>query len=50
MAKGLDLNIIAEGVEEQNQADYLVYRGVSIHQGYLYSKPVPFESLLLPVE
>ncbi|MCG9632873.1 EAL domain-containing protein [Vibrio sp. Isolate30] len=50
MAKGLDLNIIAEGVEEQNQADYLVSRGVHIHQGYLYSKPVPFESLSLPVE
>ncbi len=50
MAKGLDLNIITEGVEEQNQADYLVSRGVYIHQGYLYSKPVPFESLALPVK
>ncbi|HAS8511769.1 TPA: EAL domain-containing protein [Vibrio vulnificus] len=45
MAKGLDLKIVAEGVETQNQADYLVSRGVRIHQGYLYSKPVPFESL-----
>lgn len=50
MAKGLDLKLVAEGVEEQSQADYLVSRGVAIHQGYLYSKPVPFESLSLPAE
>ncbi|HAS6028870.1 TPA: EAL domain-containing protein [Vibrio vulnificus] len=50
MAIGLDLKIVAEGVEEQSQADYLVSRGVCIHQGYLYSKPMPFEALSLPVE
>ncbi|WP_446639333.1 EAL domain-containing protein [Vibrio rotiferianus] len=49
MAQALDLNLIAEGVEEQSQADYLVSKGVIIHQGYLYSKPIEFESLTLPV-
>lgn len=47
MAQALDLKLIAEGVEEQNQADYLIAKGVVIHQGYLYSKPVAFEALTL---
>ncbi|WP_050642986.1 EAL domain-containing protein [Vibrio coralliirubri] len=47
MAQALDLKLIAEGVEEQSQADYLVAKGVVIHQGYLYSKPVVLERLRL---
>ncbi|BDM63282.1 diguanylate phosphodiesterase [Shewanella sp. NFH-SH190041] len=33
------LEMIAEGVENKKQADYLLQQGVFLHQGYLYSKP-----------
>lgn len=43
MARWLDLNIIAEGVEEKEQADYLNTIGCEVIQGYYYSKPLPVE-------
>lgn len=49
MAKWLGIPVIAEGVETQNQADYLKSIGCEFVQGYLYSQPLPldeFEKLL----
>ncbi len=49
MARWLDLPVIAEGVENAQQADYLKTIGCSLVQGYLYGKPMPpdeFEKLL----
>lgn len=40
MAHSLHMDIVAEGVETTHQADYLAARGVSLVQGYLFSKPV----------
>ena len=42
-AKSLKLNIIAEGVEETMQKDFLLQNGCVNIQGYLYSKPSPKE-------
>lgn len=39
MAHGLDLRVVAEGVETQTQADYLTQRGCNRLQGYLYMRP-----------
>ncbi|MBW8183066.1 EAL domain-containing protein [Shewanella nanhaiensis] len=39
------MEMIAEGVETQVQADYLSERGVYLHQGYLYSQPVGLDEL-----
>lgn len=50
LAKWLNLNVIAEGVETQLQANQLKDMGCDMGQGYLYSKPVPidqFEKLLV---
>lgn len=43
MAQSLKLDIVAEGVENENQLNYLRKRDVSIIQGYLFSPPVPAE-------
>ena len=48
MAHSLGLNVIAEGVENEEQRQYLVNQGCTNFQGFLFSKPVPideFESL-----
>ena len=49
MAHSLELEIVAEGVENEVQLDFLRQRNVKIVQGYLFSPPVPaekFRSLL----
>ena len=43
MANSLDLKIVAEGVENERQLDYLRQRDVKIIQGYFFSPPVPAE-------
>ena len=41
MAHSLGLQVVAEGVEEQYQADYLSTLGCEYLQGYLFGRPVP---------
>jgi len=43
MAKGLNLNVIAEGVESQAQLEYLRGIDCSEAQGFLFGKPLPSE-------
>lgn len=50
MAQGLNLGVIAEGVETEEQREMLFKKGNTQYQGYLFSRPVPieiFEALLL---
>ncbi len=42
MAKSLELDVIAEGVELQAQLDLLQLQDCHLYQGYLFSRPVPF--------
>jgi diguanylate cyclase (GGDEF)-like protein/PAS domain S-box-containing protein len=49
MAKSLSLDIIAEGVETEEQLQFLLNKGCTSYQGYLFSRPLPimqFEELL----
>ncbi len=46
LANKLGISTIAEGVETQQQADYLLKRNCPLAQGFLYSKPVPVEIAL----
>lgn len=43
MAQSLGLNVIAEGVETEEQRQLLLDMGCTNYQGYLFSKPVPIE-------
>ncbi len=49
MAKALDLHVIAEGVETQEQRDFLELRGCQAYQGYFFARPVPVRELELNI-
>ena len=50
MALGLDLNIVAEGVENEKQMNFLSHIGCDVIQGYLISKPVNEEETLALID
>ena len=43
IAKDLNLRILSEGVETQEQVDFLVTAGCDCVQGYFFAKPMPVE-------
>ena len=45
MAKSLELNVIAEGVETKQQLELLLNHGCEHFQGYLFSPPIPISKL-----
>jgi diguanylate cyclase (GGDEF)-like protein/PAS domain S-box-containing protein len=46
MAGHLGLRVVAEGVETQAQADFLIAHDCACMQGYLYARPMPLAALL----
>ena len=46
LGRKLEMTVVAEGVEREEQVDYLVERGVRHFQGFLYSKPLPLRELV----
>ena len=45
IAKNLNLEVIAEGVETKGQKEYLLQSGCHLIQGYLYYKPMPVKEM-----
>lgn len=46
MAKSLDLKIVAEGVEEKEQLDFLMKNHCDVVQGFYFAKPLPADDVL----
>jgi EAL domain-containing protein (putative c-di-GMP-specific phosphodiesterase class I) len=46
MAGHLGLRVVAEGVETQAQADFLIANGCACMQGYLYARPMALDALI----
>jgi EAL domain-containing protein (putative c-di-GMP-specific phosphodiesterase class I) len=44
MAKGLGLDVVAEGVENEEQLEFLTMQGCELAQGYLLAKPMSGEA------
>ncbi|MFJ7107192.1 putative bifunctional diguanylate cyclase/phosphodiesterase [Pseudomonas sp. NPDC098740] len=45
LGQALGLELVAEGVETQEQANALLRQGCQIMQGYLYCRPIPFAQI-----
>ena len=45
MAKQLGMTLIAEGVETEEQYEYIKTQGCHIVQGYYLSRPISFDDL-----
>lgn len=45
MASNFDLEVVAEGVETQEQLQFLTENGCRIFQGYFFGKPMPHEEI-----
>lgn len=45
MARSLEMDIVGEGIETLQQAQYLAQRGCHIGQGYFFSKPVSADDI-----
>lgn len=50
MARQLGLSVIAEGVETQDQADFLIDNGCDSLQGYFYMRPLPLNQWLQQID
>ena len=46
LAKNLNIEVIAEGVENEIQEAFLKENGCELAQGYLYAKPLPVEEVV----
>jgi EAL domain-containing protein (putative c-di-GMP-specific phosphodiesterase class I) len=46
ICQSLNLEVVAEGVENQSQLQFLFDKGCYLYQGYLFGKPVPIEEFI----
>ncbi|PJA32688.1 MAG: diguanylate cyclase [Zetaproteobacteria bacterium CG_4_9_14_3_um_filter_53_7] len=47
MASNLEISVVAEGVETQEQADFLTGKDCLLAQGYFFSRPLPVDEYMI---
>ena len=50
MGRNLKLNVIAEGIENKEQVDFLKQNKCNVGQGYFFSRPLPAEDIIYCLE
>ena len=45
MAHHLGLAVVAEGIEDAEQRDFLAAHGCDVFQGFFFARPMPLEQL-----
>ena len=45
LAKGLNMSVLAEGVETFEELEFLRQNGIDLIQGYYYHKPMPLDEI-----
>ena len=45
LAKNLNIQLVAEGIETSEQVEFLLSRDCGVGQGYLFSRPIPAEEI-----
>jgi len=46
MAHGLNMEVVAEGVETDEQLQFLIQENCDVVQGYLFSRPLPVDKMI----
>lgn len=46
LGSALEMQVVAEGIENDMQRNFLIERGCMIHQGYYYSKPLKLDEII----
>ena len=50
LARGMGMEVVAEGIEEERQARFLTEQGCTYGQGYLFSRPLPADAVTTILE
>jgi EAL domain-containing protein (putative c-di-GMP-specific phosphodiesterase class I) len=45
LARNLNIQLVAEGIETEEQVEFLLHRECATGQGFLFSKPVPAQQV-----
>lgn len=45
LGQSMQLEVLAEGIETEEQSDFLLKRGCRLGQGFLFSRPIPVEQM-----
>jgi EAL domain-containing protein (putative c-di-GMP-specific phosphodiesterase class I) len=48
IGRGMDLQVVAEGIETETQCELLRLSGCRLGQGFLFAHPLPADEVMVP--